>query len=199
MDQTYSFKFIDDNLNQRLLSLLKKAKIKYDVDHDGMIHYSRADEETVGNKLLYSIRTKVFPAWQLLSCPPDWTERYKRYMIQHGIPFREELFNDQLDFLLPREYRPHSWNLEEAEKTHPIRAKCDIALVRRLCHILIEYRRGKTLADEILHDLDTGAISDSTYRRLSRWCNPARHEPDAQPVAEKISQELFGHVITRTD
>ena len=199
MDPTYSFKFMDDNLNQRLLSLLKKAKIKHDVDHKGVIHYSRADEETVGNELLYSIRTKVFPGWQLLSCPPAWTERYKRYMIQHGVSFREELFNDQLGFLLPRKHRPHSWHLEEAGSTHPIRARCDVVLVKRLCHMLIENRRGKTLADEILRDLDMGAISDSTYRRLSRWCHPARPEPNAQPVAERISQELFGHVISRTN
>jgi len=197
MDHSYSFKFMDDNLNQRVLSLFKKAKVKHVVDHDGVIHYSPADEETVGNELLCAIRKKVFPVWQLLSCPTDWTERYKRYMIQHGVPFREELFNDQLGFLLPRKHRPHSWDLEEAGTAHPIGTKCDPALVRRLCHILIENRRGKTLADEILRDLDTGSISDSTYRRLSRWCHPARAEPNAQPIAEKLSQELFGHVINR--
>jgi hypothetical protein len=197
MNQTYSFKFIDSDLTQRLLALLKKAKIKHVVDQDGVIHYSRADEETVGNELLYSIRTKVFPDWQLLSCPAEWTERYKRYMIQHGVPFREELFNDQMCFVLPRKYRPHSWDLEEAENAHPIRTRCDLALVRRLCQILIENRRGKTLADEILRDLNTGSLSESTYRRLSRWCNPARAEPDAQPIAERISRELFGHVLNR--
>ncbi len=196
-DQTYSFKFMDDDLNQRLIALLKKAKIKHAVDDDGVIHYSTADEETVGNELLCSIRTGVFPAWQLLSCPADWTQRYKRYMIQHVVPFREERFNNELCFLLPRKYRPHSWELEELESAHPIGARCDVALVRRLCEVLIKNRRGKTLADEILRDLDTGSISDIAYRRLSRWCNPARPEPKMQPVAEKLSQALFGHVMSR--
>jgi hypothetical protein len=195
--KTYSFKFIDDDLNRRFLALLKEAKVKHVVDRDGTVHYSSADEETVGNELLYSIRSKVFPDWQLLSCPRDWSDRYKRYMIHQGVPFREEVFNDQLGFLLPRKHRPHAWDLDEYGKTHPIRPRCDVALVRRLCGILIENRRGKTLADEILRDLDTGVISDGTYRRLSRWCNPARAEPDAQPIAKKISQELFGHVISR--
>ena len=199
MDQTYSFKFMDDNLNRRLLSLLKKAAIEYIVDRDRAIHYARADEETVGNDLLCSIRTKVFPDWQLLSCPSNWTERYKRYMVQHGVLFREELFNDRLCFLLPRKHRPHLWKLEETGITHRIRAKCDVAFVRRLCQILIENRRGKILAQDILCDLDVGSISDKTYRRLSRWCNPARSEPDAQPVAAKVSQELFGRVISRTN
>ena len=113
MDETYTFKFMDDGLNRQLLTLLKKAKIRHNIDPDSMIHYSRGDEEKVGNELLYSIRSKVFPMWQLLSCPPNWTERYKRYMVRHGVPFREELFNNQLGFLLPRKHRPHSWQLEK--------------------------------------------------------------------------------------
>jgi hypothetical protein len=81
---------------------------------------------------------------------------------------------------------------------HPIRRKCDLAVVRRLCNILIENGRGKTLAVHLLAELSTGYISEDTYRQLSRWCNPARAEPAAQPIAQAMSKELFGSVISRT-
>ncbi len=196
-DQTCSFRFMDDELHRRMLALLKKHMIKHVVNSDGVIHYSVKDEEIVGNELIATVRASVFPSWQLLSCPADWTERYKRHMNQHGVPFREERFNNELCFLLPRKYRPHSWELEERANTHPIRKRCDVALVRRLCDVLVKNRRAKTLADEILRDLATGSISDSACRRLSRWCNPARSEPVMQPLAAKLSVELFGHVMER--
>src|SRR5437879_3861339 len=114
MGQTYSFKFMNDRLNQRLLRLLREARIHHVVDKDGVIRYSPEDERVVGNELIHTIRTKVFPAWQLLSCPKDWTDRYRCYMTQRGIEFSEELVNDQLCFLLPRKYRPHAWKLDKA-------------------------------------------------------------------------------------
>jgi uncharacterized protein len=112
VEQTFSFKFMDNNLNKRLLSLLKGAKVHHIVDKDGVVRYSPQDEEVVGNELIGSLRNKVFPAWQLLSCPPDWIERYRCYMARHGIEFKEELINRQLCFLLPRKHRPHSWKLD---------------------------------------------------------------------------------------
>ena len=80
---------------------------------------------------------------------------------------------------------------------HSIRKACNLAIVRSFCNVLIEKRKGKTLGDEILRDLGTGYIGETTYRRLSRWCNPAHSEPAVQPVAEALSKELFGHVISR--
>ena len=200
MDTTYSFKFIDGELNRQLIGLLETARVEHTVDKEDVVHYSSADEELIGNKLIPSIRVKVFPTWQIISCPPDWVERYKVYMIRHDVPFAEELIDGRLCYLIPRKYRPHSWQLEESGdrvNLHPIRKRYDSDLVKRLCQILIEQRRGKTLAVEVLRDLDTGYLDDSTYSRLSRWCNPARPEPDAQPIAEKISRELFGLVISR--
>jgi hypothetical protein len=200
MNLTYSLKFVDDKLNHELISLLAKAGVKHRIGKEGIIHYSPDDEEVVGNKILPGIRNKLFSSWQIISCPQDWAERYRRYMIRHDVSFVEELIDNQMCFLVSRRHRPHSWQLEESEdvaRLHPIRRKADLGVIKRLCHILIEKRRGKTLADEILRDLDTGYISDETYRRLSRWCNPARSEPDAQPIAEKISKQLFGDVIRR--
>lgn len=127
MNRTYSFKFMNDKLNLRLIGLLKRANIDYVVDRDGAIRYSSKDEEVVGNELIRTIRNEVFSPWQLLSCPKEWIERYKQYMRQKHVDFSEELINDQLCFLLPRKYRPHSWKLEDLQDSHrnrkPQRAK----------------------------------------------------------------------------
>ena len=117
MQRSHSFKFLDDKLNHRLLAFLRKAKIKHEVEKNGIIHYSPDDQEVIENDFICSIRDMVFPSWQLLTCPPDWVERYKKYMGDHGIPFYEELSNGESWFLLPSRHRPHSWNLDGSMKT----------------------------------------------------------------------------------
>lgn len=199
MALTFSFRFLDDELNHKLVALLKKSHVKHKIDKDGVIYYSPEDEDAVGNDLIPSIRDRAFSPWQIISCPKNWADRYKLHMTRHGVPFVEELIDNQLCFLISRHHRPHSWQMDEEElaKAHPIRKGCDQATVKRLCQILIENRRGKTLGEEILRDLSIGYINYNTYRRLSRWCNPARQEPDARPIAEAISRQLFGRVISR--
>ena len=116
MAKSNSFKFLDGTLNQLLIALLKKAKIKHNVGADGIIHYSSDDEDIVENDFICSIRDKVFLSWQILTCPRDWTGRYKKYMNLHKIPFHEELTNGELWFLLPRKYRPHRWKLDSPKE-----------------------------------------------------------------------------------
>jgi len=48
---------------------------------------------------------------QMLSCPADCYKKYKDRMIQHKVPFREILFDDEKAFILPRRYRPLTWKL----------------------------------------------------------------------------------------
>jgi hypothetical protein len=108
-----SFRFVNDKLNQRFVALINKAGIDHTVDRDGCVHYSPKDEEVVGNDLICSLRNDVFSSWQILSCPKDWVERYKQYMDLHHVPFSVELINEQVSFLIPRRYRPHSWKLQE--------------------------------------------------------------------------------------
>ena len=112
MATSHSFKFLDDDLNRELLGLLKKARIGHFVDKDGVIHYSADDVQVVENDLIGSIRDRVFPSWQLQTCPSDWVACYRDYMSRHDIPFREELSNGQVWFLIPRKYRPHAWKLD---------------------------------------------------------------------------------------
>lgn len=114
MSKINSFKFLDKDLNRRLLALFRKGKIGHELCKDGTIHYRRDDEEVVENELIGSLRDKVFPSWQILTCPRDWIARYKQYMTQHRIPFREELSNGELWFLLPRSFRPHRWKLDDS-------------------------------------------------------------------------------------
>jgi len=106
------FRFLDDELNRRLLSLLKGKQVEHSVDKAGCIRYSETDEELMDG-LIGTIRANVFPHWQVLTCPEEWVEVYKRYMTDHGIPFRVEWTGDELWFLIPRKYRPHVWKLEE--------------------------------------------------------------------------------------
>jgi hypothetical protein len=109
---TLSFRFADEDLNRRLIALLKKKEIRHFVDEHEVIHYSREDEDSVENNLIRSIRNRVFSSWRVLTCPTDWTDRYRQYMSRHDIPFKEELIDGQSWFLLPRKYRPQRWKLE---------------------------------------------------------------------------------------
>lgn len=117
MDTNNAFKFLDDDLNRQLIGRLKRTKIKHHVGKDGFVHYSPDDEEVVENEIICPLRDKVFPAWQVLTCPPDWVETYKKYMTHRGIPFHEELSNGEAWFLLPAKYRPHRWKLDRPMKT----------------------------------------------------------------------------------
>ena len=117
MAMTYSFKFVDDVFNRRLIELLTRNRLEHFVGKDGFIRYSPQDVERMENELIRSVRDGVFPSWQIISCPKDWAERYKAYMIQHKVPFAEELIDTQLCFLIPRAYRPHSWRLEGKNKS----------------------------------------------------------------------------------
>jgi hypothetical protein len=107
------FKFLDADLNQQLHALLKGANVKHEVRKGGIVYYSSADFEVVENDLICAIRDRVFPSWQILTCPPDWIAVYKKYMHDHRIPFHEEMSNGELWFFLPRKYRPHRWKLED--------------------------------------------------------------------------------------
>jgi hypothetical protein len=113
MAKRRSFRFVDDELNERLIQLLKKSHVSHRVDADRVIHYSSDDEDVIGNDLICSIRDRLFRSWQIVSCPPEWTDSYRQYMAQHEIPFVEETSGDDRRFLIPSRYRPHSWKLEE--------------------------------------------------------------------------------------
>lgn len=78
-----------------------------------------------------------------------------------------------------------------------IQSACDKDNVVRLCNLLIEKRRGKTLGDEIKEQINQKYLDQYTYERLSRWVNPERSEPFAQPIAAELSMELFGEEIER--
>jgi hypothetical protein len=120
MEKANSFKFLDDDLNQQLMALFKKAKIKHSVSKDGIVCYSPDDEEVVENDLICAIRDKVFPSWQVLTCPREWIKRYKEYMGRHRVPFQEEWSNGEPWFLLPRKYRPHRWKLDGPTKAERV-------------------------------------------------------------------------------
>lgn len=112
MKPQVSFKFLDANLNRQLIALLKKQQMKFVIDETGAILYSRDDGELIENELICSIRDREFSPWRILTCPNDWVEQYKQYMAKHLVPFREELIDGELWFLIPRHYRPDQWKLQ---------------------------------------------------------------------------------------
>ncbi len=114
MESTYSFRFSDEKLNRRLISLLQRHGVRHSVGKNGAVRYAPEDTELVENELIASIRDKVFSSWQIISCPKDCAEHYRNYITKHGVPYVEELIDDQLCFLIPRTYRPHSWKLGKA-------------------------------------------------------------------------------------
>jgi len=114
MARQFTFRFNDEALNRKLVGLLMKHRIAYSVDGSGTIRYSAESEEVVENQLISKVRDGVFPSWQIVTCPKDWVQRYKDYMIQHGVPFREEMTDNELWFLIPRRYRPHKWVFEDS-------------------------------------------------------------------------------------
>ena len=107
-----TFKFVNEKLNHSLILLLKKAKLKFKISAQNLIHYATQDEERIENEIICKIRDKAFPTWQLLSCPAEAAPLYKQYMVSHQIPYEIELCDSEIGFLLPRSYRPHAWKLE---------------------------------------------------------------------------------------
>jgi hypothetical protein len=112
MSKGHSFRFLDDGLDRKLVVLLNRTEIDHSIDEDGVVHYAAADQEIVETDLICSIRDQVFSSWRIVTCPSDWIACYRDYMSRREIPFREELSDGQLWFLLPRKYRPHTWKLE---------------------------------------------------------------------------------------
>ena|ERR1700676_3466748 len=132
MKQTHSFRFVNDHLNHRLIQLLKKrAPGKFIIDADGVVHYLHDHEDLIGNDLISAVRAGEFSSWQVLSCPKRWVDSYRCYMTEHKVPFREELRDDTLRFLIPRSFRPHNWKLQEPPGRQDFDDTRDVGRLRR--------------------------------------------------------------------
>jgi hypothetical protein len=123
MALSLSFRFADDDLNEKLIQRVRKARIKHTVGDAGDIRYSSADEGVVENDLISTIRDEVFSPWQVLTCPADSQELYRRYMARHDIPYCEEWSDGDLWFLLPAKYRPHRWKLTAKKARLKVRVR----------------------------------------------------------------------------
>lgn len=82
-------------------------------------------------------------------------------------------------------------------KIFPFHRNCDLKRLKKLCKIVVIIGRGKMVSEQILNELDTGALTEKTRNQLSKWVNPRRDEL-IQPVFEVISEELFGYRIERS-
>ena len=79
------------------------------------------------------------------------------------------------------------------------RKGCDKECVRLRCEEIIQIRRGKMICKQILNELESDCLTETTKNWLSKWVNPARKEPKVESIFNAISQELFGCRIGRSD
>jgi hypothetical protein len=114
MGKSNKFMFLDPFLNEHLLHRVLEAEISHHVSADGAICYSPDDEEAMEKDVIGPIRNRVFPSWQVVTCPAEWTQTYRTYMEENGVEFREERSNGETWFLIPRKHRPHRWKLEKS-------------------------------------------------------------------------------------
>ncbi len=51
------------------------------------------------------------PEFKVIHCPLDQADRYKEYMNKKGIPFEENRLMDEVQFKVPKKYRPSMWKV----------------------------------------------------------------------------------------
>lgn len=52
---------------------------------------------------------------QILRCPKDALDAYRKKMKEKSVPYEEYLLDGQIVFILPKTYRPHAWKLPEID------------------------------------------------------------------------------------
>jgi hypothetical protein len=107
---TRNFRFLNSALNVEFIELLERERIQHRVDNNGVVYFDPENEEEVED-VLAKVRDEQFPAWQILSCPPDWVNKYRREMKRRRIQFVEELNDGKIEFLLSQRNNPHEWEL----------------------------------------------------------------------------------------
>ena len=74
-------------------------------------------DELVVEDLRSAVRTSVFEEWHLWrgtpAREPGLYERYRSYMVAHGIPYVEEEDNGARWFLLRKQDSPYEWGVEK--------------------------------------------------------------------------------------
>jgi hypothetical protein len=110
-----SFRFADDKLQKELVVSIGELRRPFRLGKDATVYYPRKAEADFENELICPIRDKVFRNWQLLFCPQSAVNAYRTYMRRRGIPYQEEITNDEVAFLLPKTVRPHAWKVSSPE------------------------------------------------------------------------------------
>jgi hypothetical protein len=117
-----SFRFVDGALQTDLLARVGASGARHAVGDDGTLRYASVDEELVGNELICAVRTGVFPEWGVFTLEgdettrPRITARYRAYMVEHRIPFVEEVVDGFVWFLLPDGYDSFEWGIADGEE-----------------------------------------------------------------------------------
>jgi hypothetical protein len=112
MADTCSFRFVDDELNRKLIDLATASGIPHQVGPDGTLHYSAGERE--------GHRGACDPPDPLRGLSPVASAEL-RAGVERPLPAVHEtqpaaLLGERIDgetsFLIPRDLDPHQWNLE---------------------------------------------------------------------------------------
>ena len=118
--------------------------------------------------------------------------------------------SDTLRGLIPTYHRPSGRVIDEKdiqganpEDSVRLLGSFDIAKLKRLLRQLRNTGAAVTLCRELeleLLEKQTPYLSFPVYKRLSRWISPRRwtaREKKVKPIAENISELIFGRIIQR--
>jgi hypothetical protein len=120
MGKSFGFRFLDGDLNHRLIDCAGKSDIAHSVDQNGTVRCRVENEERFENEIVGPVRKHAFGSWQVLSCPLESLPLYRAYMTRRNVPFVEESADGEVSFLLPGRVRPHSWKIERTTGKPPL-------------------------------------------------------------------------------
>jgi hypothetical protein len=108
------FRFFRDDLQQKLIALVRAMGLEYFIEDSHLC--TKESDELVVEDLRSAVRTSVFPEWHCwrggAGKDPGLYDRYRTYMVEHGIEFVEEDDNGRRSFLLSMRTDPKHWGIE---------------------------------------------------------------------------------------
>ena len=104
-----TFRFVDPKLNDAFIRLIHE-NLQVPVEKSQLVCPEELEEKFMG--YLAEFRRSLFEDWQVLNIPmKDYYYLFKRYMIERNIPYVEEYEDHEIQFLLPKSYKPRTWRI----------------------------------------------------------------------------------------
>jgi hypothetical protein len=110
-------RFHDDAMQRKLIAATAALRIEHWVE-DGYLCTHERDDDAV-SCLRDAVRSTVFPNWDwhqwrgTAAKDPSLYERYRQYMVAHGVRYVEEEEDGARWFLLSKSDDPYTWGVEQ--------------------------------------------------------------------------------------